>query len=61
MKSDLFFKAYFTEISERLQEINTDILEQIANAILGVSKSNKKIIVIGNGGSAAMASHVAVD
>jgi D-sedoheptulose 7-phosphate isomerase len=61
MKSDLFFKTYFSEISERLQELNAEKLEEIANAILEVSRNKKKLIVIGNGGSAAMASHVAVD
>jgi D-sedoheptulose 7-phosphate isomerase len=61
MKSDLFFKTYFSEISQRLQELNAEKLEEIANAILEVSSDKKKLIVIGNGGSAAMASHVAVD
>jgi D-sedoheptulose 7-phosphate isomerase len=61
MKSDLFFKTYFSEISQRLQELNAEKLEEIANAILEVSRDKKKLIVIGNGGSAAMASHVAVD
>lgn len=61
MKSDLFFKTYFSEISQRLQELNTEKLEEIANVILEVSRNKKKLIVIGNGGSAAMASHVAVD
>jgi len=61
MKSDLFFKTYFSEISQRLQDLNAEKLEEIANAILEVSRDKKKLIVIGNGGSAAMASHVAVD
>ena len=61
MKSDLFFKTYFSEISQRLQELNAEKLEEIANTILEVSRNKKKLIVIGNGGSAAMASHVAVD
>ena len=61
MKSDLFFKTYFSEISQRLQDLNAEKLEEIAKAILEVSRDKKKLIVIGNGGSAAMASHVAVD
>jgi len=61
MKSDLFFKTYFSEISQRLQDLNAEKLEEIANAILEVSRDKKKLIVIGNGGSAAIASHVAVD
>ncbi len=38
-----------------------DPLIQVKNAIVSASKNGRKTIIVGNGGSAAMASHVSVD
>ena len=48
-------------MNERLHSVNQEDLRQIANLAQNVHLENRKIIVVGNGGSAAMASHVTVD
>ena len=57
-----FIRDYFNRYKKSLFE--TDIIEHLIKMkqmLLGVKKSGKKLIVAGNGGSAAMASHVSVD
>ena len=47
-----------------LAELNEDILikiNKLYNLILKIKKNKKKIIIVGNGGSAAIASHFSVD
>ena len=61
MKASDYFSQYFETISEGLKSINSSQLEKASTMILEAHQSGKKIIVVGNGGSAAMASHVAVD
>ena len=59
--SSKYFSEYFDDISISLRSIDSDRLVDAANMVWESSKSGKKVIVVGNGGSAAMASHVAVD
>ena len=61
MKNNLFLKKYFSIISNNLFQIDKKNFQFFLDMILGIKKQNKKIIIVGNGGSAAMASHVAVD
>ena len=61
MKVSDYFSQYFENISKGLKSIDPAQLKQTAAMVWRVHKSCKKIIVVGNGGSAAMASHVAVD
>lgn len=56
-----FFKDYFTLLSDKLNEIDVSLLDSAAEMIKQASSKGKKTIIVGNGGSAAMASHVAVD
>ena len=56
-----YFSKYFETISEALMSIDSTELESAAVMVWETHKSSKKIIIAGNGGSAAMASHVAVD
>jgi len=56
-----FFRDRFSEITERLNDADTSDLVAAADLIRGVGTSNNKVIVVGNGGSAAIASHLAVD
>ena len=56
-----FFKEYFKTISQTVSSINTEKLIAVSELIRATSNNSKKIILVGNGGSAAMASHVAVD
>ena len=44
-----------------LDQIDTKMLDKLEKLILNTSKKGGKIIIVGNGGSAATASHVAVD
>ena len=56
-----FFTDFFNFIGSTLKSVNKSDLIEAANRILKVSNNGKKLIIAGNGGSAAMASHVSVD
>lgn len=56
-----FFPEYFQSINHIVLSLDSSILAQVAELIRTVSANAKKVILVGNGGSAAMASHVAVD
>ena len=56
-----FFLKNFNKISEQIKDININFLESLTKLILKTSKNKKKVIICGNGGSAATASHVSVD
>ena len=59
-KKNNFFDNYFDDINNRVSKIDNSKLLKISNLMKKVNKQNK-IILVGNGGSASMASHVAVD
>jgi D-sedoheptulose 7-phosphate isomerase len=59
--SDKFFTDYFKFIQAGMESINHEDLIKASEKIQAVSKAGHKLIIAGNGGSAAMASHVAVD
>ena len=61
MKAAEYFSQYFVTISQGLKSIDSAQLEQAAAMVWAAHKSGKKVIIAGNGGSAAMACHVAVD
>ena len=56
-----FYKNYFDLIETALRSVDPDMLDEAVGVIKNVSSNGGKIIVSGNGGSAAIASHVAVD
>ena len=56
-----YFEKYFEEINIQLKKVNTEDLKKVVKLINEAAVSGGKIIIVGNGGSAAMASHVAVD
>lgn len=56
-----FFFNYFESIKEKVSLIDQSTLIECIDLIRNVIKQESKIIIIGNGGSAAIASHVAVD
>ena len=56
-----FYLNYFKSINEQLQSVDCKALEQVSELIKKTSSTKGKVIIVGNGGSAAMASHVAVD
>lgn len=61
--SGKFLKQYIKDYSDLILPesdlINT--LIQVKDALVTASENGKKVIIVGNGGSAAMASHVSVD
>ena len=59
--NQLFFSRYFQSINQSVLALDSKSLAQVADLVNSVTLNSKKIILVGNGGSAAMASHVAVD
>ena len=56
-----YYLNYFKSINDNLQSVDFKVLEQISELIKKISSIQGKVIIVGNGGSAAIASHVAVD
>jgi D-sedoheptulose 7-phosphate isomerase len=61
MEEKNYFTNYFNQIREKLDLVEPKQLKAAAKMIHKTHQKGKKIIVVGNGGSAAMASHVSVD
>ena len=61
MAKQNYFNSYFEEISHRLTLVDTNELREVTELCERLRSGEKKLIVAGNGGSAAIASHVAVD
>ena len=59
--NSVFFKEYFEKLNSKISNIDEKLLVDAAERILKTHYNSKKIMIFGNGGSAAMASHVAVD
>ncbi len=58
---DNFFDDYFSRINKCFTNTNTELLLKVIDKIKLANQNKKKIILAGNGGSAALASHVSVD
>jgi len=56
-----FFHNYFVTINELTKRIDAGFLERTVFAIQEARRYSRKVILVGNGGSSAMASHVSVD
>jgi D-sedoheptulose 7-phosphate isomerase len=56
-----FFSEYFALISDGVSEVSLDLLKNSAELICSAHAKGGKVIFVGNGGSAAMASHLSVD
>ena len=62
-KDIIFLKNYLNDLSDTIRpgkDIINDLI-QVRNIFLKISKKKGKILIFGNGGSAAIASHVSVD
>ena len=59
--NNLYVKEYFDTLYSKLNSENVIKFNQLIKLIKEVKRKKKKLILVGNGGSAAMASHVAVD
>lgn len=56
-----FYREYFKAINTKVNDIDFVALDKCCGLIREVAMDNKKIIIVGNGGSASVASHVSVD
>ena len=56
-----YFKDYSTSIFDLLKNVDTDLIDISVAMIKNVKKNNGKVYIVGNGGSASIASHVSVD
>ena len=61
MANKNFYKKYLHKLSEHLLEFNCNDFLEIVKLLKKIKKNKKKVILVGSGGSAAMASHVSVD
>jgi D-sedoheptulose 7-phosphate isomerase len=58
---DLFFQNYINNLYQSYNSEDIIKFNQLSKFLLSLKKNKKKLIIVGNGGSAAIASHVAVD
>jgi D-sedoheptulose 7-phosphate isomerase len=58
---NLYSQDYFKKIYFALSGLDLKKFDKFLNFLLKIKKTNKKVILAGNGGSAAMSSHVSVD
>jgi len=56
-----FFEDYFKHVQKGIESVNKNDLISASKKIQSVHDNGNKLIIAGNGGSAAMASHVSVD
>lgn len=56
-----FYKDYFELLHDKIAGVDHQLLDKAVAMIKSTIGNRRKLIVVGNGGSAAMASHVAVD
>ncbi|HVK99970.1 MAG TPA: SIS domain-containing protein [Dongiaceae bacterium] len=56
-----YFDHYFSALDSKIRSLNPRLLDQCVELIRATHLSGKKLIIAGNGGSAAMASHLCVD
>ena len=62
MNEELFIKEYMEKYRIALDGKNvSESLIQLKNILIEIRDNNKKVLIAGNGGSAAIASHVSVD
>ena len=58
MSGENFFHDYFGKVAERFNDIDLESLEQASTMVRRAQGAGNKLILVGNGGSAAMASQV---
>lgn len=56
-----FYREYFELLHEKIADVDGSLLDKAVDLIKKTIADKRKLIIVGNGGSAAMASHVAVD
>jgi len=56
-----FFEKYVQEMCQHIKNIDASELDRATKMIIDAALKNGKVIIVGNGGSAAISSHVSVD
>lgn len=56
-----YIKSFFEEIKKRIAEIDINKIEQVADVLYSAWKNDRQVFILGNGGSASQASHMAAD
>jgi D-sedoheptulose 7-phosphate isomerase len=56
-----YFNNYSNSIKSKLDEVDINLIEKSVKLITDTINYKKKIYIVGNGGSASIASHVSVD
>ena len=56
-----YFKQYNKSIYELINNVNANLIEQSVQLIQRSIHNKSKVYIVGNGGSASIASHVSVD
>src|SRR5580765_8378961 len=56
-----FASAYANHLGQLLKELNTEAVEKFIRLVLEAREKSRRIFFVGNGGSAATASHFAND
>lgn len=60
-KAERFFASYGRYLGKLLENMDYEALEQVTQLILDKTREGRSIFLVGNGGSAATASHFATD
>ncbi|HIJ98059.1 TPA: SIS domain-containing protein [archaeon] len=53
--------SYFSKLKETLDKIDRKKIQETVDALMNAYKNDRQVLMFGNGGSAALASHFAVD
>lgn len=56
-----FLHSFYQQLFSHISHVDTALLQQVGKMLLEANASGGRVILVGNGGSAAIASHVAVD
>jgi len=56
-----FFEKYLAEVNRHIRDVDAQLLQAAVEKFKKTHQKGRKLIFVGNGGSAAIASHVAVD
>lgn len=56
-----YIKSFFDEIKKNIEEIDVGKVEKIAEVLYTAWKNDRQVFILGNGGSASQASHMAAD
>ena len=61
MLKNNYISGYLNKLTKLINDFSHEDFLKIAKILKKIKKDKKKVILVGNGGSAAMASHVSVD